>query len=95
MTYDKFIVRLEDMLDELDDIELTDELEELNANLEDVLFMMSESDPEEEEFADEMGDAADELLDLAAEYRKIPETAQLADELSAIAAQLTMVLKNS
>lgn len=95
MTYDKFIVRLEDMLDELDDIELTDELEELNANLEDVLFMMSESDPEEAEFADEMGDAADELLDLAAEYRKIPETAQLADELSAIAAQLTMVLKNS
>lgn len=95
MTYDKFIVRLEDMLDELDDIELTDELEELNANLEDVLFMMSESDPEEEEFADEMGDAADELLDLAAEYRKIPETAQLADELSAIATQLTMVLKNS
>lgn len=95
MTYAKFIVRLEDMLDELDDIELTDELEELNANLEDVLFMMSESDPEEAEFADEMGDAADELLDLAAEYRKIPETAQLADELSAIAAQLTMVLKNS
>ncbi len=95
MTYAKFIVQLEDMLDELDDIELTDELEELNANLEDVLFMMSESDPEEAEFADEMGDAADELLDLAAEYRKIPETAQLADELSAIAAQLTMVLKNS
>ena len=42
-----------------------------------------------------MGDAAAELADLAGEYREIPETAALADELSAIAAQLTMALKNS
>lgn len=95
MTYDKFIARLEDILDELDDVELNDELEELNANLEDVLFMMSEADPDDDEFADEMGDAADELSDLAAEYRKIPGTAALADELYAIAAQLTIALKNS
>ena len=95
MTYDKFIARLEDILDELDDMELTDELEELNANLEDVLFMMSEAEPDGEEFADEMGDAAGELSDLANEYRKLPETSALADELSAIAAQLTIALKNS
>ena len=95
MTYDKFISRLEDILDELDEVGLTEELEELNANLEDVLFLMSKADPDDGEFADEMGDAAAELADLAGEYREIPETAALADELSAIAAQLTMALKNS
>ena len=95
MTYDKFIARLEDILDELDEVGLTEELEELNANLEDVLFLMSEADPDDEEFADEMGDAAAELADLAGEYREIPETAALADELSAIAAQLTMALENT
>lgn len=95
MTYDKFIARLEDILDELDDLELTEDQDELNANLEDVLFMMSEADPDNAEFADEMGDAADELSDLAAEYRKNPSAAALADEISAIAAQLTIALKNS
>ena len=95
MTYDKFISRLEDILDELDEVGLTEELEELNANLADVLVLMSEADPDDGEFADEMGDAAAELADLAGEYREIPETAALADELSAIAAQLTMALKNS
>lgn len=95
MTYNKFIARLEDILDKLDDIELNDELDELNATLEDVLFMMSEADPDDEEFADEMGDAANEISDLAAAYRKMPETAALADELSAIAAQLTIALRNS
>lgn len=95
MTYDKFISRLDDILDALDEVGLTEELEELNANLEDVLFLMSEADPDDGEFADEMGDAAAELADLAGEYREIPETAALADELSAIAAQLTMALKNT
>ena len=47
MTYDKFISRLEDILDELDEVGLNEELEELNANLEDVLFLMSEADPDD------------------------------------------------
>lgn len=94
MTYDKFIARLEDILEKLDDAELSDEVEELNANLEDVLFLMSEADADDEDFADEMIDAADELADLAAEYRKIPDTSALADEIFAVAAQLTIAIKN-
>lgn len=85
MTYEAFIDQLESLLDELDEVEMTEELEELNANFEDVLFMLSESDGD----ADELDDAADELQDIAAAYRAIPETAVFGDRLAAIVAQFS------
>ena len=93
MNIEKFIDELNALLDELDSFSDNDEIEELNANLEDVLFMLSESD-DESDFEDELKDAIEELRDIAAGYREIPETAKYGDSISAIAARIAMVMNN-
>ena len=62
MNIEKLIDELNALLDELADYEDNEEVEELNATLEDVLFMLSESD-DEDDFEDELEDAVDELND--------------------------------
>ena len=94
MNIEKFIDELNALLDELADFEDNEEVEELNATLEDVLFMLSESD-DESDFADELEDAIEELTDIADGYRDIPETAGYGDSIAAIANRINLVLKNA
>lgn len=93
MNIEKLIDELSAMLDELDDFSANEEVEELNATLEDVLFMLSEPG-DEDDFEEELKDALDELHELAADYRAIPETAKYGDSIAAIANRIALVMNN-
>ena len=80
-----FLERFHGILDELDEIETDEELEELNAQLEDVLFLMESVDVEDADAAEELEGALEEIDDLLAAYRalaeELPELRQQALEL--------------
>ena len=80
-----FLERFHGILDELDEIGSDEELEELNAQLEDVLFLMESVDPEDADAAEEIAGALEEIDDLLAAYRELaeelPELRQQALEL--------------
>ena len=93
MNIEKFIDELNSLLDDLDELSGNEDIEELNANLEDVLFMLSESD-DETDFEEELQDALEELVDIANGYKAIPDTEKYGDSISAIVARITMVINN-
>ena len=80
-----FLERFQGILDELDEIDASEELEELNAQLEDVLFLMDSVDVEDADAAEELAGALEEIDDLLAAYRELsgalPELRQQALEL--------------
>lgn len=80
-----FLERFHGILDELDEIEADEELDELNAQLEDVLFLMESVDVEDADAAEEIAGALEEIDDLLAAYRalaeELPELRQQALEL--------------
>lgn len=80
-----FLERFHVILDELDEIEADEELDELNAQLEDVLFLMESVDVEDADAAEEIAGALEEIDDLLAAYRELaeelPELRQQALEL--------------
>ena len=80
-----FLERFQGILDELDAFDADEELEELNAQLEDVLFLMESVDVEDADAAEEIEGALEEIDDLLAAYRELaeelPELRQQALEL--------------
>lgn len=80
-----FLERFHGILDGLDEIEADEELDELNAQLEDVLFLMESVDVEDADAAEEIAGALEEIDDLLAAYRELadelPELRQQALEL--------------
>jgi len=78
-----FMERLQNILDEMDNIEMTDELEELNAEFEDALFMLEDFDPDDGDAQEELEESLDELNALLANYR------ELCDEIPALCQQVT------
>ena len=80
-----FLERFQGILDELDEIDASEELEELNAQLEDVLFLMDSVDVEDADAAEELAGAREEIDDLLAASRDLsgalPELRQQALEL--------------
>ena len=93
MNIEKLIDELNTLLDELDDYSDDEEIEELNATLEDVLFMLSE-DGDDDETEDELSDAIDELMDIADGYRAIAGMEKYADSIAAVANRLTILMNN-
>lgn len=83
-----FISRFQEILDALDAFEKNEELEELNAQLEDTIFLMESFDEEDGE--EEIQGAFEEMNDLVAEYRElaeeIPELDQYVTQLQMAAA---------
>ena len=83
------VERLEAVLGELDALAGTCEepeaLEDLNAEFEDALILLSEIDPREDGWQEELSDALEELRALAGDYRGtgVPGVAALADRLEA------------
>ncbi len=67
-----FCSRFESILDELDEFEMDEDLEELNAQLEDALFFMRSLDEEEEDSEETQG-ALEEVEGLLAEYQALSE----------------------
>lgn len=68
-----FVKRFQDILDAMDEFEMDEALEELNAQFEDTLFWMENIDEEEEDAAEEIEDALEEISDLLNDYRKLAE----------------------
>ena len=77
--------RFVEILDAMDAFEMDEDLEELNAQLEDTLFFMENLDPEELESSEEMRETLEEVEELLAEYQALslqrPELRQRVLEL--------------
>lgn len=80
-----FISRFQAILEELDQFEMDEEMEEMNAEFEDALFMMETIDEDGEDAAEEIADAMEDMDDLLARYRALcgerPELGQKVLEL--------------
>ena len=61
---DELIGKLQELLDELDDLESTKDLADLNATLEDVIFLLQEDE-------EALPDARAELTDLRTAYARL------------------------
>ena len=68
-----FIDRFHGILDAFDDLTADEEQEELNAEFEDAIFLLENVDPEDEDAAEEIGDALDEIDALCGDFRKAAE----------------------
>ena len=80
----EFEKRFRALLEELDGVaeDTGDEdLEDMNAEFEDALFMLSEIDPKSDDAAEELDDALDELEALKDSYARWPEAREAADRL--------------
>lgn len=66
-----FIDRFQAILDALDAMCDDDELEELNAQLEDCILLLWDADPEDADGQEEIQDALEEIAGLPDEYRDI------------------------
>lgn len=69
----KRLEKLLEALDALGDALQDEDFSDLNAELEDALFMLSEAEPEE------LADALETIRALAEDYRKWPEARELAN----------------
>lgn len=92
-----FLARFQDILDDLDEFEMTEELEELNAQLEDAIFLMESIDDGDEDASEELEGAIEEIEGLLEEYRElaeeIPELRQKVLELEMAAGMARMNLQ--
>jgi len=68
-----FLSRFQAILDGMDEFEMDDDLEEINAQFEDALFMMETIDEDDEDAAEEIADAMEDMDDLLAQYRELSE----------------------
>ena len=93
MNIEKLIDELYGILDELDEFADDEDVEELNATLEDVLFMLSEAG-DEDDVEEEFEDAIEELRDIAGSYKAIPETAKYGESIAAVANRMALVMNN-
>jgi hypothetical protein len=85
------VAHLEAVLEALDalagECDEPEALEDLNAEFEDTLMMLSEINPREDGWQEELSDALEDLRSLAADYRRtgIPGVEALAGKLEAAA----------
>ena len=77
----EFEARFRDILAALDDIADGEDMEELNAEFEDALFMLSQIDPRADDAPEEFMDAMDEFDALRADYARIPSAREVAERL--------------
>jgi len=86
-----FHSRFQAILEEMDEFDMDETLEELNAQMEDVLFLMESIDEDDEDAAEETEGALEEIDDLLEQYRELahvrPELNQKVLELE-MAAQM-------
>lgn len=85
-----FCSRFQDILNSFDEFDMDEELEEMNAEMEDTLFMAESIDPENEDAAEEIQDFLDDMDGLLEEYRALAETRP---ELSAKVNELEMAVR--
>lgn len=77
----EFEARFRDILAALDDIADGEDMEELNAEFEDALFMLSQIDPGADTAPEEFTDALDEFDALRADYARLPAAKDVAERM--------------
>ena len=77
----EYEARFREILAALDDIADGEDMEELNAEFEDALFMLSQIDPKSDDAAEEFMDALDEFDTLRADYARFPGAREAAERL--------------
>ena len=77
----EFEARFSKILAALDDIADGEDMEELNAEFEDALFMLSQIDPGAGDAPEEFMDALDEFDALRADYARIPSAREVAERM--------------
>lgn len=77
----EYEARFREILAALDDIADGEDMEELNAELEDALFMLSQIDPKADDAAEEFMDTLDEFDALRADYARIPIAREVAERM--------------
>lgn len=86
---DAFIEKLRELLHDLDAFPQNEDMDELNATLEDVILMLEDAD--EDDMDAMIQDALDELGDLYRQYSRIPGMFPYSERLKDIAG----LMKNS
>ena len=80
-----FIERFHGILDAFDELDVDEEREELNAEFEDAIFLLESIDPEDEDAAEEIEGALDEIDALCGDYhsvaRKDPDVLEIARQM--------------
>lgn len=66
-----FCERFEDILNSMDELDMDENLEELNAQFEDILFLLDSIDENDEDADEEIAGAIEEMQDLTEEYRAL------------------------
>ena len=77
----EYEARFRDILAALDDIADGEDMEELNAEFEDALFMLSQIDPGADTAPEEFTDALDEFDALRADYARLPAAKDVAERM--------------
>jgi len=90
---DGFMKRFQEILDALDEMSDSDEMDELNAQFEDILFLMESVDPEEEDAQEELEGALEEMEDLLEEYREL-EMSEIDQKITELEMALRMARNN-
>lgn len=91
-----FIERFQAILDDLDDLSNeNEEIEELNAQLEDCLLLMHDADPDDADGREELQDALEEIADLPDEYRDIEDVPEaVLQKADALETAVRMLMAN-
>ena len=90
-----FLKRFQEILDAMDEFEMDENLEELNAEFEDALFLMESIDEEDEDASEEIEGALDELHELAQQYRAAAEAqAELGQKATELEMAVLMARNN-
>ena len=87
-----FVERFHSILDELDEFASDDEMDELNAQLEDSIYVLECAQADSD---DDVGDALDEIVSLAEEYRqRIQDYPDMEQSVRALEMAADMAQKN-
>lgn len=90
-----FCERFQEILDALDEFDMDETLEELNAQFEDILFLMESIDEEDADANEEIQGAIEELEGLLAEYRQLAgERAELSQKVIELEMAVQMAARN-
>ena len=90
-----FCERFQEILDVLDEFDMDETLEELNAQFEDILFLLESIDEEDADANEEIQGAIEELEGLLAEYRLLAgERAELSQKVIELEMAVQMAARN-
>ena len=90
-----FVRRFQDILDAMDEFDEVEDIEDINAEFEDAIFLMENIDEDEEDAAEEIEGALEEMDDILDAYRVLKETApEIAQKVIEFEMTLAMAKNN-